>query len=94
MDRLQGASDLFEERLEKAKEQVAIAADHARQGIRRGRKAVVSLEQNVVRVVRQNPLLILFAAAGLLGFVLAGRWMLRRRERRALRLERRAEVRF
>jgi len=87
MDRLQGATDLFDEQLEKAREQVAVAADHAREGLRKGRKAVVSLEQNVARAIRENPLLFLLAAVGLLSLVLAGRRLFRRRETPSLREE-------
>lgn len=82
MDRLQGAADLFDEQLEKAREHVSAAADHAREGLHRGRKAVVTLEQNIVQAVRENPVLFILAAVSLVGLLLAGLWMARRHRER------------
>jgi len=75
MDRLQTAAEHLENQMEKVR-------DQAREGLERGRDALVSIERSMVRNVRDNPALYLVGGLVLLGLLLA-KISRDRRERRA-----------
>ncbi len=75
MDRLQHTAGQIEDQLGKVR-------DQARDGLERGRVALVSLERSMVRNVREHPSLYVIAGLALLGLLVA-RIMRDRRELRA-----------
>jgi len=77
---LQSLVEPWEEPIDKVREQAAHMAEHAREKLVRGREAMVSLEEAVVRNVRQNPRLYVMAGLALLGLLLAKRFFDRRYE--------------
>lgn len=78
MDRLQSMAEPWEEQIDKVREQAALMAGQAREGLERGREAMVSFEEAVTRRVRQNPRFYIAAGLALIGLLLAKRFFDRR----------------
>lgn len=80
MDRLQSLVEPWEDQIDKVREQAVMVAEQAKEGLVRGREAMVSLEEAVVRRVQQNPRFYIMAGLALVGLLLAKRFFDRRYE--------------
>ncbi len=80
MDRLQSLVEPWEEQIDKVREQAAHVVEQAREGLVRGRDTMVSLEEAMVRSVKQNPRFYIMAGLALIGLLLAKRFFDRRYE--------------